>query len=92
MQYHNSLIGQIKSFNFEEFTVGAGTGYLSGLDYTICFKRPSGYCSMIYSVPRVLSLGDNGQSIIQQQNPGQNSFQINPGKLMSKQVMNYNGK
>lgn len=79
LQYQNSLIGQIKSFNFEEYpNGGSGTGYLSGLDYTICFKKPSGYCSLTYSVPKPynfeLSQGIN------QQTQQQSSYQINPGK------------
>lgn len=82
LQYQNSLIGQIKSFNFEEFQVGSGTGYLSGMDYSICFKKPSGYCSITYSVPRQFA-GDLGQSI-QQTNPvSQNSYQINPGQYFN---------
>lgn len=82
LQYQNSLIGQIKSFNFEEFQVGAGTGYLSGLDYTICFKKPPGYCSVTYSIPRQL-FADFGQSIIHQTNQAQTNYQVNPGQYFN---------
>lgn len=79
LQYQNSIIGQIKSFNFEEFMVGAGTGYLSGLDYTICFKKPPGYCSLTYSVPRQ----HLDQGIIQQNPQAQTNYQTNPGQYFN---------
>lgn len=82
LQYQNSLIGQIKSFNFEEFQVGAGTGYLSGLDYAICFKKPPGYCSVTYTVPRQL-FADIGQSIIHQTTQTQTNYQVNPGQYFN---------
>lgn len=82
LQYQNSLIGQIKSFNFEEFQVGAGTGYLSGLDYTICFKKPPGYCSITYTTPRQL-YPDFGQSIIHQTTQAQTNYQVNPGQYFN---------
>ena len=82
LQYQNSLIGQIKSFNFEEFQVGAGTGYLSGLDYAICFKKPPGYCSVTYTVPRQL-FADVGQSIIHQTTQTQTNYQVNPGQYFN---------
>lgn len=79
LQYQNSLIGQIKSFNFEDSQVNPGTGYLSGLDYTICFKKPSGYCSITYSIPRP-QLYDGSQSLIHQTNQGPTNYQMNPGQ------------
>ncbi|KAI1282099.1 hypothetical protein HDE_13160 [Halotydeus destructor] len=49
LQYHYALNGRIKSFNFDTFE--QGFTYLNNLDYTICFARPSGFCSASYSVP-----------------------------------------
>lgn len=82
LQYQSSLIGTIKSFNFEESQVAAGTGYLSGLDYTICFKKPAGYCSVAYSVPRQQSF-ETGQSINQQSGQQQGNYQMNPGQYFN---------
>lgn len=62
--------------------MGAGTGYLSGMDYTICFKKPPGYCSVTYTVPRQL-LPDFGQSIIHQTTQAQTNYQINPGQYFN---------
>lgn len=60
--------------------MNAGTGYLSGLDYTICFKKPPGYCSITYSVPR-FQFTDAGQSIIHQSNQSPMNYQTNPGQF-----------
>lgn len=56
----------------------AGTGYLSGLDYSICFKKPPGYCSIAYSIPR-FQYTDLGQSLIHQNNQQPQNYQANPG-------------
>ena len=50
LQYHYNLVGQIKSFNFDFFD--QGFTYFNNLDYTICFKKESGFCTARFSVPR----------------------------------------
>lgn len=62
--------------------MGAGTGYLSGMDYTICFKKPAGYCSVTYTVPRQ-PFADIGQSIIHQSTQTQTNYQVNPGQYFN---------
>lgn len=53
LQYHMGVQGNIKSFNFEEFNL-ASQGYFNNLDYTICFRREPGFCTITYSVPNYL--------------------------------------
>ena len=52
------------------------------MDYTICFKKPPGYCSVTYTVPRQL-FADVGQSIIHQTTQAQTNYQINPGQYFN---------
>lgn len=52
------------------------------MDYTICFKKPAGYCSVTYTVPRQL-FADFGQSIIHQTNQQQTNYQVNPGQYFN---------
>lgn len=49
LQFHYSIIGQIKSFNYEEYNYKSG--YLNNLDYSICFRKEMGFCSISYSLP-----------------------------------------
>ena len=50
LQYHYNLLGSIKSFNYDIFN--QGFTYTNNLDYTICFKKSTGFCTITYSVPR----------------------------------------
>lgn len=52
------------------------------MDYTICFKKPQGYCSVTYTVPRQ-PFADFGQSIIHQTTQTQTNYQVNPGQYFN---------
>lgn len=53
LQYNIGVQGSIRSFNYEDPNVSA-QGYLNNLDYTICFRKEPGFCTVTYSVPTVI--------------------------------------
>lgn len=50
LQYETGLIGSVKSFNYQEYSL-SNVEYLSSLDYTICFRKAMGHCSVTFSIP-----------------------------------------
>ncbi|CAG2114154.1 unnamed protein product [Medioppia subpectinata] len=63
LQYHIGVQGSIRSFNYDEPNVAQQGGYLNNLDYTICFKKEPGFCTVTYSVPTVyVHINDPNQS------------------------------
>ena len=49
LQYFQDLIGQVRSFNYDLFN--QGFTYFNNLDYAICFRKWSGFCTVSFSVP-----------------------------------------
>ncbi|XP_053203835.1 uncharacterized protein LOC128388463 isoform X1 [Panonychus citri] len=49
LQYHYDVVGRIMSLNFDLYN--DGNTYFNNLDYTICFRKEPGFCTMTYSVP-----------------------------------------
>lgn len=49
LQYFTSMVGQVKSFNYDLFN--QGFTYFNNLDYTICFKKWPGFCTVTFEVP-----------------------------------------
>lgn len=43
------MVGQVKSFNYDLFN--QGFTYFNNLDYTICFKKWPGFCTVTFDVP-----------------------------------------
>ena len=43
------MVGQVKSFNYDLFN--QGFTYFNNLDYSICFKKWPGFCTVTYEVP-----------------------------------------
>jgi hypothetical protein len=77
LQYHIGVQGSIRSFNYDEPNVAAQGGYLNNLDYTICFKKEPGFCTVTYSVPTVyVHINDPNQS---QEGP----MTISPGRYFN---------
>lgn len=64
LQYHLGIQGNIRSFNYEELSQQAVVGYglyLNNLDYTICFRKQPGFCTITYSVPNDLNFNQQNQ-------------------------------
>ena len=57
LQYFTSLVGQVKSFNYDLFN--QGFTYFNNLDYTICFKKWPGFCTVTFEVPTSTEDFDN---------------------------------
>lgn len=51
LQFHFDLHGEFKSFNFDYYAQ-SNARYLKNLDYAICFRKLSGFCSITYSMPK----------------------------------------
>ena len=51
LQYFFDLNGEFKSFNFDYYTQ-SNARYLRNLDYSICFRKLPGFCSITYSMPK----------------------------------------
>ncbi|RWS03339.1 uncharacterized protein B4U79_16526 [Dinothrombium tinctorium] len=45
LQYHSSLEGSIKSFNFDDSN-NVGNGNIAGLNYAVCLRQQIGYCQI----------------------------------------------
>ena len=76
LQYNVGVQGSIRSFNYEDPNASA-QGYLNNLDYTICFRKEPGFCTVTYSIPNVfIHVTDPNQ---QQEGP----LQINPGRYFN---------
>ncbi|RWS15546.1 uncharacterized protein B4U79_13640 [Dinothrombium tinctorium] len=50
LQYYFDLVGNIRSLNFDLYN--NGYTYFNNLDYTMCFKKHAGFCTITYSAPR----------------------------------------
>ncbi|XP_076316289.1 uncharacterized protein LOC143228807 [Tachypleus tridentatus] len=50
LQYYTGTHGVIKSFNYDEDGSSVHQGYPNNLDYTICLKKESGFCSVSYEL------------------------------------------
>ncbi|XP_054166089.1 uncharacterized protein LOC128963602 [Oppia nitens] len=77
LQYHIGVQGSIRSFNYDEPTVPSLGGYLNNLDYTICFKKEPGFCTVTYSVPTVYV------HITDQNQPQEGPTTIPPGRYFN---------
>ena len=51
LQFYFDLHGEFKSFNFDYYQQ-SNARYLKNLDYAICFRKLSGFCSITYSMPK----------------------------------------
>ncbi|KAH7933611.1 hypothetical protein HPB49_014370 [Dermacentor silvarum] len=52
LQYYTGTSGNFSSFDYAEAQeIPPRRGYLNNLDYTVCFRKEAGYCSITYSVP-----------------------------------------
>nr|XP_037273357.1 uncharacterized protein LOC119165280 [Rhipicephalus microplus] len=52
LQYYTGTTGNFSSFDYAESQeIPPRRGYLNNLDYTVCFRKEAGYCSITYSVP-----------------------------------------
>ncbi|KAK8764706.1 hypothetical protein V5799_032687 [Amblyomma americanum] len=52
LQYYTGTSGSFSSFDYAESQeTPPRRGYLNNLDYTVCFRKEAGYCSITYSVP-----------------------------------------
>ncbi|XP_077493158.1 uncharacterized protein LOC144104174 [Amblyomma americanum] len=52
LQYYTGTSGSFSSFDYAESQeIPPRRGYLNNLDYTVCFRKEAGYCSITYSVP-----------------------------------------
>lgn len=49
LQYHHEIVGKVVSFNFDLYN--EGNTYFNNMDYTICFRKEPGFCTLTYSVP-----------------------------------------
>ena len=79
LQYKTGVQGSFKSFNFEDVHIPS-TGYLSNLDYTICFRKEPGFCTVTYSVASVYTSDQNTGS----QSPEQDQAQaVSPGRYFN---------
>lgn len=50
LQYMTDSSGSIWSFNWRERTTPE-SGYMNNLDYSICFKKLPGFCTISFTVP-----------------------------------------
>lgn len=72
LQYYYDLNGEVRSFGFD-FNNQNNAKYLRSLDYAICFRKLSGFCSITYSMPKFGAVTENeGQS--QQRPPGAGKY------------------
>ncbi|XP_075532255.1 uncharacterized protein LOC142564933 [Dermacentor variabilis] len=52
LQYYTGVSGNFSSFDYAEAQeIPPRRGYLNNLDYTVCFRKEAGFCSITYSVP-----------------------------------------
>jgi hypothetical protein len=66
LQYFTGVQGNFRSFNYEDFN-HSSTGYLNNLDYTICFRKEQGFCTITFAP---------NQDLSNQQIPSISSFNV----------------
>ncbi|XP_076311027.1 uncharacterized protein LOC143225462 isoform X2 [Tachypleus tridentatus] len=54
LQYHTGVQGQFQSFNYISDVMITDQGYFNNLDYTICFRKEVGFCTMTYFLPEFI--------------------------------------
>ncbi|XP_022237736.1 uncharacterized protein LOC106478432 [Limulus polyphemus] len=61
LQYHTGIQGQFQSFNYVSDVMITDQGYFNNLDYTICFRKEVGFCTMTYFLPEFMQAPNQQQ-------------------------------
>ncbi|XP_076352384.1 uncharacterized protein LOC143247730 isoform X2 [Tachypleus tridentatus] len=63
LQYYTGVQGEFRSFNHVSDVAINDQGYFNNLDYTICFRKEVGFCTMTYSLPEFVPPPNQQQQI-----------------------------